>query len=50
VPEFGQDRFRRLGSEDAQRIAERQAGFDAADDDVDRVGGTGREISSPAAS
>src|SRR5207344_1412017 len=31
-------RFQRLGSDDPQRIAERQAGFDAADDDVDGVG------------
>jgi hypothetical protein len=38
VPEFAENRLRCIARERAQRIVERQAGLDAADDDVDRIG------------
>ncbi len=38
LAKFAAHRLRRFAGDDAQTIAERQAGLDAADDDVDGVG------------
>ena len=42
LAEFAAHRLRRFVGDDAQRVAERQAGLDAAHDDVERIGKCGR--------